>query len=316
MHIDPPLVKTLDSWPSLKKHLRMNEEWLQSFESSDLQTLGDYASTGRVVHTSILTGHEEVVSHPSRSAFLSGALETTSIAKVMHGCRLAPADTARDQFALGVLYRELSFLQTVLVESEFPARFGRKLCGMTVGFAGWLGLAAAVGDLVVLERWASLAVDVMRRGYLRDADSRGLLQWILRLWCDVRRIDYPGTNYPRYAVAEEILQNWDTQDSETLGKWLVQLCNQHTRLTGVQEFADFSNSFSHFPVEVLMLFRLREQAGLVNPQVNHPLMKFPWSRLWPIGPAVPDELLSGLYHRLESDEGLTVRGLYRQLSTS
>ena len=75
---------------------------------------------------------------------------------------------------------------------------------------------------------------------------------------------------------------------------------------------DFANEFSHFPVEVLMLFRLREQIGLANPDVDHPIMKFPWSRLWPVQPAQPDELLAGVYRRLKQDEGISLDSLYRQ----
>jgi hypothetical protein len=61
-----------------------------------------------------------------------------------------------------------------------------------------------------------------------------------------------------------------------------------------------------------MLFRLRELKGLPNPEVNHPLMQFPWSQLQPVQQAKPDELLQGIYRRLEQDEGITVDGLYRR----
>lgn len=73
---------------------------------------------------------------------------------------------------------------------------------------------------------------------------------------------------------------------------------------------DFGIGFSHVPVEIFMLFRLREQRGLLNPEVDHPLMKFPWSAMQTVPQAEPDELLSGIYRRLEQDEGITVSGLY------
>jgi len=161
---------------------------------------------------------------------------------------------------------------------------------------------------------APLLVKAAHEEYLRlDINSRGVLHWMLRLWCKVHGLDYPNIGYPRYDIAEGILDMWDTQDMETLSAWLVQLCNLHTRLAAHREQMDFASSFSHVPVEVLLLFRLREQAGLSNPEVDHPIMKFPWSRLWPIKPAESDELLAGVYRRLETDEGIAVPNLYRQL---
>lgn len=313
MKINPPSVQKLASWPSLKRHLKLNEEWRNSFEESELQTLRRYVDSGKIVHTSLLTGQEEVVERPSRSVFLSGPLGMTSIAKVMHACELAPDGQAGEELALGALYQELSFLIDVLIETEFPTRFGRKLRKMSIAFAGWIGVAAAAGSVDLMERWAPLAIQAVRRGYIRDHDSRGMLHWILRLWCAARDIEYPELDYPRYEVAEGVLKIWKTPDIEMLSLWLEQMCNQHTVLSGSEEFSDFSNTFSHFPVDVLMLLRLRDQAGFINPVIDHPIMKFPWSRLWPIKTVEPDELLSGVYRRLEINEGFTVRGLYQQL---
>lgn len=255
-----------------------------------------------------------VVERPSRSVYLGAPLFMLAKSNVIDGCRLA-ADGAnpRDVFAGAVLYKELGSLQSFLVESEFPAKFGRKLGMFSVSDAGWLGVAASVGAMEVVSRWASLLVAAAREGYLHAANFRGMQHWLLRLWCRAHDLDYPDTGYPRYEIAEGVLEMWNTQDTDALGAWLVQLCNLHTRLSTSKQFNDFASSFSHFPVEVLLLFRLRKQAGLVNPEVNHPIMKFPWSRLWPVNPAEPDELLAGIYRRLEAEEGITVLGLYKQL---
>lgn len=213
-----------------------------------------------------------------------------------------------------MLYRETASVLRYLIETEFPAKFGRNRRGYSIDNAGWIGLATGVGALEVVERWAPLMVQALERDYVLAAKYEGMNHFILRLWCAARGRDYPQTGFPRYDVAEGVLEMWDTPDTETLGQWLVQLCNLHTKLTGSADFMDFANQFSHYPVEVMMLFRLRERRGLSNPEVDHPLMKFPWSRLWPVRPAQPDDLLARVHRRLEQDEGITVAGLYQQFA--
>lgn len=229
-------------------------------------------------------------------------------------CMQANTPEAQVLLRSAVLGVELYSLSNFLVESEFPAKFGRNLRMYGLGSnVGYLALAAAVGAMEVVERWTPLVMEAVRRGYVLDANYRGMLHFILRLWCAARGVVYPDGEYPRYEVAEGVLRIWNTPDTELLGAWLVQLCNQHTRLSASRDFMDFANEFSHFPVEVLMLFRLREQIELPNPVVDHPIMKFSWSRLWPVQAALPDEMLAGVYRRLEHDEGITVAGLYRML---
>jgi hypothetical protein len=309
----PPPVEPLRSWPSLKRYLANGTEYQQIHSDNQRKILTTYVVAGQISYVSPENGGDVFVAQPSRSIYLGAPLSITANSNLIDGCRLA-ADGANpcDVFAGAVLYKELGSLQSFLVESEFPAKFDRKLGMFGISDAAWLGVAASIGATEVVSRWASLLVAAAREGYLHAANFRGMQHWLLRLWCRAHDQDYPDTGYPRYDIAEGILEIWNTQDTDTLGTWLVQLCNLHTRLSTSKQFNDFANFFSHFPVEVLLLFRLREQAGLANPEVDHPIMKFPWSRLWPIKPAEPDELLSGIYRRLETNEGITVSGLYQQ----
>lgn len=308
----PPFVTPLKSWGSFKRYSEHQTEWQQLGVENQVKTLSDYVRTGQMIHASPVTGKNEVVERPFK-LYLGTPLMMVAKSKMIDGSRLAALDQdACRVLASALLYQELGNLREFLIEVDFPENFGRNRRGCSIGTASWLGLAASVGAMEVAERWGPLLVGATRNGYLLDEDVRGMQHWILRLWCRANGLDYPDIGYPRYDVAEGVLAMWDTQDMEMLGTWLVQLCNLHTRLSASRQFMDFANVFSHFPVEVLLLFRLREQAGLANPEVDHSIMKFPWSRLWPIKPAEPDELLAGVYRRLETDEGITVQGLYRQ----
>ncbi|WP_285411113.1 hypothetical protein [Variovorax sp. efr-133-TYG-130] len=310
----PPQIERLKSWPGIERYLVNEAEWQKLHQDNQRKILEGYVSRGIIAFVSPETGENEAVVQPFKS-HLGPPLWMSAKSRVITGTSFAASGRdARDVFANAVLYQELASLRDFLNESEFPARHGRKLGMFGIWNAGWLGLAAGLGVMEVTARFAPLLIRAAHQEYFRlDAKSRGMQHWILRLWCRVHGLSYPNTGYPHYDVAEGILEMWDTQDLEMLGAWLVQLCNLHTRLAVHRENMDFANSFSHFPIEVLMLFRLREQAGLANPTVDHPIMKFPWSCLWPIKPAEPDELLAGVYRRLEADEGVTVAGLYRQL---
>jgi len=313
MNLAPSEIEPFKSWPGIKRYLANEAEWQKLHRNNQRKILERYVASGNVLFVSPETGKEETVERPFKF-YLGSPLSMTAKSGVITGTSLAATGRdPQDLLASAVLYQELASLRGFLVESEFPAKFGRKLGMFSISDAGWLGVAASVGAVEVVSRWAPLLVAATREGYLHAANFRGMQHWLLRLWCRAHDLDYPDTSYPRYDIAERVLEMWNTQDTDALGAWLVQLCNLHTRLSISKQFNDFANSFSHFPVEVLLLLRLREQAGIVNPEVDHPIMKFPWSRLWPVKPAEPDELLVGIYRRLEADEGVTVSGLYQQL---
>lgn len=310
----PPIVAQLKSWPGQNAYLKNLAAFAEIYRPIAEKELGDYVATGRLIYKNPINGQQEEDLIPSRSTYLTSPMHIASSVRHYDGCIQANTPQGLALMQTAVLGVELCSLCKFLIETEFPAKFGRNLKMYSLGSnVGYLALAAAIGAMEVVERWTPLVVEAVRRGYALDGNQRGMLHFILRIWCAARGVDYPDGEYPRYEVAEGVLRIWNTPDTELLGAWLVQLCNQHTRLSASRDFMDFANEFSHFPVEVLMLFRLREQIGLSNPVVDHPIMKFPWSRLWPVQAALPDELLAGVYQRLEQDEGITVPGLYRML---
>jgi hypothetical protein len=269
-----PIAEKLRSWPTLKTYVARQAEYAVA-QQGDLQLIQQYAASGKIGGFSYLTNMHEWARQPSRSSYLYGGLHVASRLKVIEAYQATTDEGVLRPLKVVVLYRELSAALEFLLESEFPARFDRKRRGTFIDEAGWLGVAAAAGVMEVVDRWAPALVRGVSEGYFLDSNKTGLQHLILRLWCAAHGQDYPDTGYPRYDVAEGVLQMWNTPDVEMLGEWLVQLCNQHTRLTTSRDFMDFAGDFSHFPVEVLMLFRLREQRGLSNPQVDHPIMKFP-----------------------------------------
>lgn len=127
---------------------------------------------------------------------------------------------------------------------------------------------------------------------------------MLRLFADWRgdvNHAWPPFAYeqPTY---EELLKLWNKPDPEALVPSLMAACDLHTHegLPDTQEVLhDFSNT-PRTPLEILILYRLRELSG--NPVLNHPLMEPPFDRLSETQPPYePDELMLGTLARVHED---------------
>lgn len=130
--------------------------------------------------------------------------------------------------------------------------------------------------------------------------------FMLRLFADWRgdaKHDWPAFAHEE-PVYEGLRAVWREPDPETLKPWLLAACDRHTheaRPDTEKVFYDCSR-FLRTPLEILMVFRLRELAGLSNPMLDHPLMEAPFDRLSDMPPAyVPDALMLGTLERVRQD---------------
>jgi hypothetical protein len=73
-------------------------------------------------------------------------------------------------------------------------------------------------------------------------------------------------------------------------------CDEHT-----WRFVDEFNSWSRLPVEILLLFKLRQKLGLSNPALDHPLMNTPLGSLPDEVPYAPDDLIARVLARMSRD---------------
>jgi len=130
--------------------------------------------------------------------------------------------------------------------------------------------------------------------------------FMLRLFAAWRGI--VGHVWPKFAydelIYEGILERWNVSDPAILEPWLIAACDRHTheaRADSETVFHDFSN-VPREPLEILLLFRLRELSGLANPVVEHPLMEVPFDCLPTIQALYePDEWMQGTLMRVRED---------------
>jgi hypothetical protein len=181
--------------------------------------------------------------------------------------------------------------------------------------------AASFGWLPTTRKTLDLILELLPRKAFGDAKGqpgdkitqetpRRCFSWfalrLLSLWSLGRIPDglphhpYPAPEY------DALLPHWDTDDLPLLTELLLAVCDRHTheaiysRSSAPSKDVDFlSDPYMAWPVEVHMLFRLRDSLGLPNPlDLDHPLMKTPLAVYTPEAWPMPqDDLLERITAR-------------------
>lgn len=301
-------------WPSQKTQFKRYVEAARIHEARVLDAIVRYVESGerpvRAVSATDLPPWTSLQSElASRSTFLLGDAQIRSV-------RAGQLDQS---VASAIAYAYAAMLIDLYVHESFPRRFpGRQLRMFSLNVANWIACGYAVGCKTVAERSAELLLAALRRGFVFDCEHYPIFYFILRVFADHRRI--PLGRLAPAATREHILnalfENWRATDLAEISSLVLAACDHHThrcRANDAKEFFEFNDGlFTHFPVEVLMLYRLREYEGLSNPDVDHPLMSTPLGKLSDPMRCEPDELLQRVLARAKSqgfDEEAIVRSV-------
>lgn len=162
--------------------------------------------------------------------------------------------------------------------------------------AGWQREAATLGDLLLKGLNTSL-LDLRHT----DRHEAGTLYrhfwFLLHLYASVqgKTIDTSLYSYPDdMSPYQAVLADWRTPDLDKVAQFVSAMADFHVqeaRNTAHDEIAEFDDpDYMLFPHEILTFLRLREWAGLSNPDsFDHPLMQQPLAKLpAPVPLAQPD----------------------------
>ncbi len=85
-----------------------------------------------------------------------------------------------------------------------------------------------------------------------------------------------------HTIYKAFAAHWRHPDADALAPLLLAVCDEHThRTTKGKPYGDEFDffGFERTPVEILLVFKLREELGLPNPKLDHPLMNTPLGQL-------------------------------------
>lgn len=174
---------------------------------------------------------------------------------------------------------------------------------------GWMGAATKLGKVTL---------QMLPLGAFNDADpflsvrgepARRCFAWFaLKLFADwsgqalpepLPRHPYPSPHY------DALLACWREPDPANLIEPLLAVCDWHTheaiysRSDKSSKDVDFGlDPYMGWPIEIHMVYRLRESLGLSNPaELDHPLMKTALAPYLPVQPIPKDDLLDKVTSR-------------------
>jgi hypothetical protein len=175
-----------------------------------------------------------------------------------------------------------------------------------------LATAFALGWMDIASKLGKVTLQMLPLGAFNDADpflsvrvepARRCFAWFtLKLFADwsgqalpepLSRHPYPSPPY------DALLACWRDPDPANLIEPLLAVCDWHTheaiysRSDKPSKDVDFGlDPYMGWPIEVHMVYRLRESLGLTNPaELDHPLMKTALAPYLPAQPVPKDDLL-------------------------
>ncbi len=182
--------------------------------------------------------------------------------------------------------------------------------------AGSLAMSYSLGWNSSADKIAEWAVHFMPQRALwteEDEDPRWqrnrepFARFTWALWADFAGVSLPKMpDHPYESPAyDKLLACWRTPEPEALVEALLDVCDWHThecmysRSMLPSKQVDFiDDTLMGWPVEVHMVYRLRERLGLaLPPALDHPLMQAPLGAYLPAQPIPRDERLQQVISR-------------------
>lgn len=308
------------NWPSQNREFKRFADYSARFGEKIKNDLASYALTGEVATK---------LSPPNvpkwQLADLTSGLAMRALELNQRG-QIETVQTGRASPLLGLSFAYASVATIIQLElhEAFPQRFpGRTLQTLSIKSAAcWLAAGYAAGCQSA-ERLGRLALAAANREYYFDTAYYPIFHFILSLFAAsqgirIRELSGAATREPSLTA---LLEKWRTRDVDVLAPLVLAACDYHThrwkaRTKDWNEFGSgVGSNFTRMPIEILMLYRLRERERLPNPDVDHPLMNSPLGKLCEPMSCKPDDLLIRVLDRARSqgfDEEAIVRGMLGQ----
>ncbi|NHZ95388.1 hypothetical protein [Massilia sp. CCM 8734] len=191
--------------------------------------------------------------------------------------------------------------------AQFPQRYiGRTLQRLHAEAVMYTALGLVLGCREQALTLARMQLVAHRRGYFQDGYDYPVFLFMFRLLADYLQEPTPLGNKQGWSepIVNALFDAWRTPDPASLVDLCIAVCDIHTMRSlpyGRGEFLREFCDMQRVPIEILLMFKLRQMLGLDNPVIDHPLMATALGALPQEVAFVPDELIARVRARMVSE---------------
>src|SRR5271165_4197481 len=280
MHVVRPGIDP--KWPKVwKRQHKFNLGSIQNMDLKNIERLEYYAKHGITIQRSEYTDESAYPPSWNWESFLPSELATYGSYRMLELQERSALslgwdiDLAARSFASIYTSEMIELLTHFLFPRRFPGRI-LDMMGMRMLPNTALGLIFGATDQAL--RLARLQASAYRKGYYFAKPFYPIFTFILRVL-----VDYLGDaplpiegESAKEPIFNALFDLWREPDPTALTEVCLAACDFHTHRcrTGKRDaFHEFDNGgWMLIPIEILLLFKLRQRIGLENPQLDHPLM--------------------------------------------
>jgi hypothetical protein len=186
-------------------------------------------------------------------------------------------------------------------------RYGEPRSFLLMDGMPFTALGLVVGCRTEATRLARAQLAGYQKGWFDGTDKVPVYTFILRILAAhlEEPVPKPGTNAD--PIFDALFDLWRSSSTDELAQVCLAACDSHTHRCVSGEFEN--GNWTRLPIEILLLFKLRQLAGLQNPTLDHPLMNTPLGRLPSEARFEPDDLVKRVRARIAKhgyDEEMTL----------
>ncbi|MFZ6768671.1 hypothetical protein ACO0LM_16570 [Undibacterium sp. Di26W] len=271
-------LKWSKSWKADCKNL---QGWYDQMNQSTLDNLKHYAESGSHPKDVLRKVREYNPPYKNWERFsLSNDLSIYGLLRLFelekNGMSGIPFDTnlALNAFAAFLTARTVEFE----THNKAQIRLGKPMSNLQMEEVLYCALGMVIGCKEESAKLTRMYIAAYYKGWIEDTWRYPIFAFILRLLADYLGED-PLTIHgapTEEPIFQALFEHWKIPDPEDLALICLAACDYHTRSCKYDTEGEFySGRWTRLPIEILLLFKMRQLSGLQNPKLDHPLMNTP-----------------------------------------
>jgi hypothetical protein len=168
----------------------------------------------------------------------------------------------------------------------FHKRFGRNSSNdLSINHVPSAAVGVLINKMDEATQFFKLLIKAFNKKWFTYQDYP-IFYFMLRLMADYIKeplSPFESGKIEKEIVFHELFKVWRNENPESIRELCLAVCDYHTHQCKPDKgnlWHEFNNGYwSGWPIEINLLFKLRELLGLKNPTLDHPLMNTPLGQL-------------------------------------